>query len=97
MFIMAVKEPKVVSLDNHLRFWAIISMCIMAVKEPKVVSLDNHLVMCIMAVQMSQGPMWCLSLNGHEREDGLPSCTCSLSRGKYFSTFAIYTPLHHFC
>ena len=61
MFIMAVKEPKVVSLDNHLRFWAIISMWIMAVKEPKVVSLDNHLVMCIMAVQMSQGPMWCLT------------------------------------
>jgi len=29
-----------------------------AVKEPKVISLDNHLVM---AVQMSQGPMWCLT------------------------------------
>ena len=41
MFIMAVKEPTVVSLDNHLRFRAIISMCIMAVNEPKVVSLDN--------------------------------------------------------
>ena len=46
MCITAVKEPKVISLDNHLRFWAIISMCIVdqAVKEPKVVSLDNHLV-----------------------------------------------------
>ena len=61
MFIMAVKEPKVVSLDNHLRFWAIISMFIVAVKEPKVICLDNYLVMCIMAVQMSQGPMWCLT------------------------------------
>ena len=56
MFITAVKEPKVVSLDNHLRYWAIISMFIMAVKEPIVVSLGNHLrywaiiSMCIMAV-----------------------------------------------
>jgi len=36
MFIMAVKEPKVVSLDNHLRFWAIISMCIWQLKSQKL-------------------------------------------------------------
>ena len=33
---MAVKEPKVVSLDNHLRFWAIISMCIWQLKSQKL-------------------------------------------------------------
>jgi len=50
MFITAVKEPKVVSLDNHLRYWAIISMFIMAVKEPIVVAIASaigQLLVCV--------------------------------------------------